>query len=64
MAHSTEGVAAQIRYLLSHPDAAERLGRLGREHVRHNFLITRHLRQALLLMIALDHPGERDLRVA
>jgi trehalose synthase len=64
MAHSTEGVASQIRYLLSHPDVAERLGGLGREHVRHNFLITRHLRQALLLMIGLDHPGERDLRVA
>lgn len=64
MAHSTEGVASQIRYLLSHPEVAERIGRMGREHVRHNFLITRHLRQALLLMIALDHPGERDLRVA
>ena len=64
MAHSTEGVASQIRYLLSHPEVAERLGRLGREHVRHNFLITRHLRQALLLLTALDHPGERDIRAA
>jgi trehalose synthase len=64
MAHSTEGVASNIRYLLSHPDVATRLGRLGREHVRHNFLITRHLRQELLLMIALDHPAERDVRVA
>lgn len=63
MAHSTEGVATHVRYLLSHPEVAEQLGRLGREHVRHNFLITRHLRQALLLMIALDHPGERDIRL-
>ena len=61
MAHSSEGLASHIRYLLSHPEAAARLGELGREHVRHNFLITRHLRHALLLMIALDHPGDREI---
>lgn len=63
-AHSTEGVASHVRYLLSHPEAAARLGRLGREHIRHGFLITRHLRQALLLLIALDHPGESEIRMA
>ena len=27
----------------------------GKEHVRHNFLITRHVRDYMLLFLALDH---------
>lgn len=59
MVQSSEGLAYHIRYLLAHPEVAQRLGHFGREHVRHNFLITRHLRRYLLLMTALDRPGER-----
>ncbi len=59
LCHSTEGLASSIRYLLHHPDTAMRLGQLGREHVLHNFLITRHLREALLLMIGVERPDAR-----
>lgn len=59
LCHSTEGLASSIHYLLSHPEVAQRLGQMGREHVRHNFLITRHLREALLLMIGLERPDAR-----
>jgi trehalose synthase len=51
LVHSPEGAAFRLRYLLSHPGAAERMGKQGREHVRRNFLIVRHLRDYLLLML-------------
>ena len=40
LAHSVEGTAYQIRYLLSHPEIAARLGEQGHAHVREEFLIT------------------------
>ena len=58
LAHSVEGVAYQIRYLLNNPAAAERLGKYGHEHVREKFLITRKMRNYLLMFIALQHQGE------
>lgn len=41
--HSVEGAAFRIRYLLSNPSVMSRMGALAKEHVRRNFLITRHL---------------------
>jgi trehalose synthase len=52
LAHSVEGTAYQIRYLLSHPDIAARLGEQGHEHVKENFLITNNLRQYLALFLS------------
>jgi trehalose synthase len=51
LVHSVEGAAFRLRYLLSHPRAAERMGMQGRERVRQHFLITRHVRDYLLLML-------------
>ncbi len=53
LVHSVEGCAYQIRYLLSNPDFAKRIGENGREHVRENFLITSHLKRYLLLFLIL-----------
>jgi trehalose synthase len=61
--HSVEGAAYQIRYLLNNPQAAKKLGEYGREHVREKFLITRNLRNYLLLFIALDHPGKGIIQI-
>ncbi|MFQ5599869.1 MAG: glycosyltransferase [Candidatus Krumholzibacteriia bacterium] len=55
LVHSAEGAAFRLRYLLSHPRAAKRMGKRGREHVRRNFLITRHLRDYLLVMHSVLH---------
>jgi trehalose synthase len=55
LVHSPDGAAFRLRYLLSHPRAAERMGERGREHVRRNFLITRHVRDYLLLMLQVLH---------
>jgi trehalose synthase len=53
LAHSVEGTAYQIRFLLSHPEIATRLGERGHEHVKENFLITQNLKCYLTLFLAL-----------
>jgi trehalose synthase len=53
LAHSIEGAAYQIRYLLSHPDIAARLGEQGYEHVREQFLITGNVKRYLNLFLHL-----------
>jgi trehalose synthase len=53
LAHSIEGTAYQIRYLLSHPALATRLGEQGHEHVREQFLVTGNLKRYLTLFLHL-----------
>ena len=55
LCHSVEGAAFAIKQLLNAPAFAERLGQNGREHVRTNFLLTRHLREYILLFLSLYH---------
>jgi trehalose synthase len=55
LAHSVEGTAYQVRFLLSHPEIARRLGEQGHEHVRENFLITGNLKRYLTLFLNLGH---------
>jgi trehalose synthase len=57
LAHSVEGTAYQIRFLLSHPDIAARLGERGHEHVKENFLITENLKRYLTLFLSLGGTG-------
>lgn len=59
LCRTPEGCAYQIRYLLARPLERERLGNLGREWVREEFLITRKIRRWLLLFHALGRPGAR-----
>lgn len=58
LCHSTEGAAHAIKQLLQNPEYAKKLGENGREHVRQNFLLTRHLRDYLLLFLSLYHDGD------
>jgi trehalose synthase len=53
LAHSVEGTAYQIRFLLSNPSLAQKLGEQGHEHVREHFLITSNARRYLTLFLAL-----------
>jgi trehalose synthase len=55
LSHSVEGTAYQIRYLLSHPEIAARLGENGYQHVKENFLITEKLKRYLTLFLSLAH---------
>jgi trehalose synthase len=58
LSYGIEGTAYALRRLLTNPEYAKWLGQNGREHVRYNFLITRHLREYMLLFLALDHPQD------
>jgi trehalose synthase len=53
LVHSVEGTAYQVRFLLSNPAIAQRLGERGHEHVREHFLITRNVRNYLTLFLHL-----------
>ncbi len=53
LTHSIEGTAHWIKQLINEPEYAKRLGLNGREHIRNNFLITRHIKDYLLLFISL-----------
>lgn len=55
LCHSIEGAAFAIKQLLNNPAYARRLGENGREHVRNNFLLTRHIKDYLLLFLSLYH---------
>lgn len=51
LVNTPEGAAHRIRYLLHHRDDIERMGATGREFVREHFLLTRHIREYLTLML-------------
>jgi trehalose synthase len=53
LVHSIEGTAFQIRFLLSNPAFARKLGENGREHVKENFLITHNLKRYMLLFLSI-----------
>ena len=55
LCHSVPGAAFAIKQLLNSPEYARKLGENGREHIRNNFLITRHIRDYMLLFLSLYH---------
>ena len=61
LVHSIEGASLGIRTLLSRPYFAEKLGANGHQRVKDEFLITKNLKQYLLLLIALDRPQEQTV---
>ena len=58
LVRSVEGTAYRIRQILNDDALARQLGENGRVHVQNNFLLTRHLKDYILLMLALRHPGQ------
>jgi trehalose synthase len=61
LVHSVEGASLGIRSLLNQPGLAERLGENGQQRVKDEFLITKNLKRYLLLLLALDRPGEETI---
>jgi len=53
LVNTPEGAAHRIRYLLHHRRRIEEMGAAGREMVRQHFLLTRHLREYLTLILCL-----------
>lgn len=65
LVHSVEGCAYQIRYLLTHPEFAEQLGKNGKEHVKENFLMTTNVKRWLLLfqiMLGMAKPAKPEAK--
>ncbi len=53
LVNTPEGAALRIRYLLKHRTLIETMGKKARSFVKDNFLLTRHLREYLTLMLAI-----------
>jgi len=58
LCHSVDGAAFALKQLLSNREYAGMLGKNGKEHVRQNFLITRHLKEYLLVFTALYNTSD------
>jgi trehalose synthase len=58
LTHSIDGTARWIKHLINEPEYARRLGENGREHIKNNFLITRHIKDYLLLFLSMAHHGD------
>lgn len=58
LVHSPEGAARRVGELLQDHKLRRRMGDNGHEHVKQNFLLTRHVKDILLLMHAVEHPDE------
>ncbi len=59
-----EGAALRIRYLLHHRNKLQEMGQRARRLVRENFLLTRHLRDYLALMIGVTYGLEDRIDTA
>lgn len=55
LCHGIDGAANAMKQLLQNQEYAKTLGGNGREHVRQNYLITRHLKEYLLLFLSMYH---------
>jgi len=60
---SVAEAARAMTRLLKEPLWAKKLGENGRQHVRQNFLVTRHLRDYLMLFHSVLNPGEHIIRL-
>jgi trehalose synthase len=59
-----EGAALRIRYLLHQPEKIDEMGKKAHAFVRDNFLITRHLREYLTLLVALTNTTRERIELA
>ena len=64
LASTPEGAALRIRYLLYQPEKIGEMGEKARVFVRDNFLITRHLREYLALMVALLYESQDRIELS
>jgi len=58
LCHSVEGAALAVKHILNNPDFADTLGKNGHEQIRAHHLLTRHLKEYLLLFLSLYEKGD------
>ena len=54
LVNTTQECSNRVHFLMSNPAVADRMGAVGREHVREHFLITRYLRDYLAIFGSLQ----------
>ena len=60
LTQSIQGTAHAIRQLINEPEYAKTLGTRAKEHIRNNFLITRHIKDYMLLFLSVQG-GKADV---
>lgn len=55
LVHSVEGAAYRMRYALNRPEMMKKVGKNAKELVRTNYLITRNVRDYLILFHSINH---------
>jgi trehalose synthase len=63
LVNTSEGAALRIRYLLKHRRMLEEMGARAHQFVLENFLITRHLREYLTLIVAMVHGSDERIEL-
>jgi trehalose synthase len=63
LVNTPEGAALRIRYLLTHRHKLEEMGQKAHQFVLENFLITRHVREYLTLMLAIMRGTEERIEL-
>ncbi|MEN2996558.1 MAG: glycosyltransferase [Acetomicrobium sp.] len=58
LTYSIDGTAHYLKQLLYEPKYAKNLAQNGKEHIKNNFLITRHIKDYLLLFLSLYNGGD------
>ncbi len=58
LTHSIDGTSHYLKQLLNEPEYAQKLAVNGKEHIKNNFLITRHICDYLLLFLSLYHKDD------
>jgi len=61
--NTPEGAAMRIRYLLKHPEIMTEMGKSARQFVLDNYLITRHLREYLTLVVGLAFGSKEKIEL-
>lgn len=58
LTYTIEGTAYWIKQLIHEPEYANRLAKNGKQHVKNNFLLTRHIQDYLLLFLSLFNDSD------
>ena len=64
LVNSPEGAANRIRYFLEYPNETERMGKIGHLFVKEHFLMTRHLRDYLILLLTLSQESTSSIELS